>query len=165
MIYGKGVDILRPCLHVYIFILLSLKPRTFLCMIIFREKDKFWKRSPKWKDLKTHLTWKCIHVDGDLITDLWISTCQLIVDWNKTILAAFITSLVRYPGKTKLNGKATMYCFPEYSKFFRHPVVQILKMLHWDLLDLRCSHTQSCNRENDYTGAVKKLGKYGLEKV
>ena len=34
----------------------------------------------------------------------------LIVDLNKTILAAFITSLIRHPGKTKLN--CTIYLEP-----------------------------------------------------
>ena len=41
---------------------------------------------------------------------------SLIVDFKKTILAAFISRLVRHPGKTKLNDEPTMYCFPGYSK-------------------------------------------------
>ena len=42
----------------------------------------------------------------------------LIVHVNKTIFAVFITHLVRYPVKRKLNGEPTMYCSPDYSKFF-----------------------------------------------
>ena len=37
---------------------------------------------------------------------------------NENIPASFITSLVRHPGKTKLNDGTTMYCPSDSSKFF-----------------------------------------------
>ena len=46
-----------------------------------------------------------------------------IVDLNKNILAPFIASLVRPPGKTKLNDETTMYCSPDSSKFFGTPCI------------------------------------------
>ena len=45
------------------------------------------------------------------------------VDLNKTILAAFITRLIRHPEKTNPNGKTTMYCSPDYSKLFEAPCI------------------------------------------
>ena len=56
-------------------------------------------------------------------------TCQLIVDLNKNILAPFITSLVREPGKTKLNGEKTMYCSPDSGKIF----VFVVNRFTWGL--------------------------------
>ena len=68
----------RPRLHEYVFISFSSKPQTFLLrfhlastrkrqktMIVFTEDDKFRKRSPKWKDLKTQ--WYRCHVDGSFL--------------------------------------------------------------------------------------------------
>ena len=48
---------------------------------------------------------------------------SLIVDLNETTLAAFITRLVRHLEKTKLNSETSMYCSPEYSKFFGTPCI------------------------------------------
>ena len=51
---------------------------------------------------------------------------KLIVDLNKTILAAFITRLVIHPEKIKLNRETAMYCSPEYSKFFETPCITVI---------------------------------------
>ena len=41
---------------------------------------------------------------------------SLIVDLNKTVLAAFIMHLVRHPEKTKLNNETTMCCISYLKK-------------------------------------------------
>ena len=51
---------------------------------------------------------------------------SLIVDLNKTILAAFIMRLVRHPEKPNLNGETAMYCSSDNSKFFQTPCMLIL---------------------------------------
>ena len=48
---------------------------------------------------------------------------SLITDFNKTILAAFITRLARHPEKNKTEQRTVMYCFPEHSKFFETPCI------------------------------------------
>ena len=50
---------------------------------------------------------------------------SLTIDLNKTILAVFITRLVRHPDKTKLNGETTMYCSPDYSKFCETSCIKV----------------------------------------
>ena len=47
---------------------------------------------------------------------------SLIVDLNKTILAAFITCFARQPEKTKPNGETAMHCSPIIANCLRHRV-------------------------------------------
>ena len=70
----------------------------------------------------------------------------LIVHVNKTILAAFITYLVRHPEKRKLNGEPTMYCSSDYSKLFlRHPVYSVAMYLQKRLLNIDQIHSKQAN--------------------
>ena len=86
-----------------------------------------------------------------LITDHWTSTCQLTVDLNETIFAAFITRLIRLPETIKLNGE-TPILFPQIiANYVRHPVYKsnccslewvafgILQMLSCEQLSLGIS--------------------------
>ena len=91
-----------------------------------------------------------------------MSTCQLIIDLNKTIPAAFITRLVRHPEKTKLSGETRMYCSPDYGKFLRHPVQSTenrRKECHRFCLRLRYAVILT---SNDRTSASKKINRMAL---
>ena len=50
---------------------------------------------------------------------------------NKSILAAFIMRLVKHLEKTKLNSKTTMYCSPDYSKFFETPCIALYLLMKY----------------------------------